>query len=272
MVTAARRAALADLGLTLTGVALALFMWMHMFFVSSILISEQAMWTVARMFEGYYLFGEPYPVLVSLVAAVILSLIVLHAVLALRRFPGSSAQYWQLAEHSRRLRHPDTSAWWLQLVTGIALMFMVGPHLWQMLAHPEAIGPYQSADRVVSGRWWPLYLVLLWCVELHAAFGLYRAAVKWGWPRLADPRRQRQWLNRLKWFLVVFFIGLGMLTLATEIKLGMQHRDEPGRIFQPQSRSPDATALAGIGPASRPGAVRGRHLPAATNDLLELPR
>ena len=36
-----------------------------------------------------------------------------------------------------------------------------------MLMHPGDIGPYESADRVWSGRWWPLYLVALFCVELH---------------------------------------------------------------------------------------------------------
>lgn len=228
-----RRTALADLGLSLSGIALTLFMWLHMFFVSSILISDEAMWTVARLFEGYYFFGESYPILVSLVAGLVLLLVVFHAVLALRRFPGSAAHFQILATHTRRLGHRDSSSWWLQFFTGIALMFLVGPHLYQMMAHPDAIGPYQSADRSYSGHWWPLYLLLLLCVELHAAFGVYRAALKWGWPRLRDPLRQRLWLHRFKWFLIIFFIGLGSLTLATEIKLGYQHRDRAGEIFQP---------------------------------------
>lgn len=226
--------------MTVSGVALTLFMWMHMFFVSSVLISDNAMWTVARMFEGYYLFGEPYPILVSLVAGGVLLLVVIHAVLALRRFPAGTAQFHGLLDHTSRLKHHDSSAWWLQLFTGLALMFMVGPHLYQMLVHPDAIGPYQSADRAWTGRWWMLYLVLLWCVELHAAFGLYRAAVKWGWPRIKDPLRQRLWLTRFKWFLVVFFIGLGSLTLATEVKLGYQHRDNAGELYTPEV-TPEST-------------------------------
>ena len=35
-----------------TGLILALFMWAHMFFVSSILISHDAMYWVSKMFEG----------------------------------------------------------------------------------------------------------------------------------------------------------------------------------------------------------------------------
>ena len=31
--------------------SLALFMWAHMFFVSSILVSEHAMWIITKMFE-----------------------------------------------------------------------------------------------------------------------------------------------------------------------------------------------------------------------------
>lgn len=230
-----RNTALADLMLSLSGVLLTLFMWMHMFFVSSILISDKAMWNVARMFEGSFIFGKPYPILVSFVAAGVFLLVILHAVLALRRFPGSMAAAGKLAHHTRGLKHHDSSAWWLQLFTGVALMFAIGPHIYQMMAHPEAIGPFQSADRVWSGRWWPLYLVLLWCVELHAAFGLYRVAVKWGWPRFSDARKQRLWLSRLKWFLVVFFIALGSLTLATEMKLGHAHQDRAGEIYTPGS-------------------------------------
>ncbi len=48
-----------------TGLALGLFMWVHMFFVATILLGKDAMWTVARMFEGYFIFGRPVYGLVS---------------------------------------------------------------------------------------------------------------------------------------------------------------------------------------------------------------
>ena len=41
-----------DLAQSASGVLLALFMWAHMFFVASILLGKDAMWTVARFFEG----------------------------------------------------------------------------------------------------------------------------------------------------------------------------------------------------------------------------
>ena len=43
-----------DLLQSLSGLALALFMWLHMGFVSAILISADFAWAVARFFEGYF--------------------------------------------------------------------------------------------------------------------------------------------------------------------------------------------------------------------------
>ena len=43
---------------SVSGLVLALFMWGHMFFVSSILLGKDAMWTVAKAFEGYFVFGR----------------------------------------------------------------------------------------------------------------------------------------------------------------------------------------------------------------------
>ena len=62
-----------------TGLVLALFMWGHMFFVSTILISNDAMWTITKFFEGYFFFGRSYPVMVSFVVAGVIAMIVVHA-------------------------------------------------------------------------------------------------------------------------------------------------------------------------------------------------
>ena len=82
-----------------SGLALGLFMWVHMFFVSSILLGRDAMWTVARFFEGYFVFGRPLPWLVSLLVATIFALFIGHAALALRKFPASYRQYRTYREH-----------------------------------------------------------------------------------------------------------------------------------------------------------------------------
>src|SRR6267143_454337 len=100
----------------------------------------------------------------------------------------------------------NDAMWWVQAWTGFALFFLASVHLYQMLMHPGDIGPYESAERVWSGRWWPLYLVLLFAVELHGGVGLYRLAVKWGWFEGDDPKRTRTMLKRLKWAITIFFL------------------------------------------------------------------
>jgi fumarate reductase subunit C len=51
---AAGRARL-DLAQSATGLALVLFMWGHMFFVSSILLGKDAMWTMHEALRGLFL-------------------------------------------------------------------------------------------------------------------------------------------------------------------------------------------------------------------------
>ena len=66
-----------------TGLFLALFMLAHLLFVSSILISQEAMFAVTTFFEGSFIFGdEGQPFLVSIVAAVVIVAFVAHAFLA----------------------------------------------------------------------------------------------------------------------------------------------------------------------------------------------
>jgi fumarate reductase subunit C len=227
-----------DLAQSLTGLALGLFMWGHMFFVSTILVSKDFMWTVARMFEGQFIFGEPYPGVVSVIVAGVLVLVMLHAFLAMRKFPASYRQYRIFVGHKNLIQHGDTTLWWIQVLTGFALFFLVSVHLYQMLMHPGAIGPFESADRVWSGRWWPLYLVMLFCVELHAGIGLYRLAVKWGWFEGKNANASRTRLKIVKWALTAFFLVLGLATLAAYMKIGYEHRDRVGEPYVPASMQP----------------------------------
>jgi len=227
-----------DLAQSLTGLALGLFMWGHMFFVSTILVSKDFMWTVARMFEGQFIFGKPYPGIVSVIVAGILMILMLHAFLAMRKFPANYRQYRMFIGHRKLLAHEDTTLWWVQAVTGFLLFFMAAAHLYQMLMHPEAIGPFESADRVWTGRWWPLYLVMLFCVELHGGIGLYRLAVKWGWFEGANPDASRKRLKLVKWAITVFFLVLGLATLAAYMKIGYEHRDRAGEPYVPAAMQP----------------------------------
>ena len=232
-VRASRWPARLDVTQSATGLILALFMWGHMFFVSSILIGEDAMWTVTKFFEGYFLFGKSYPLIVSIVVGVVIALLVAHALLAVRKFPASFRQYRAFGGHMRMLRHDDTTLWFWQVFTGFALFFLASTHLYVMLVHPDRIGPYESADRVWTDHFWPLYILLLLAVEFHGGIGLYRLAVKWGWLATADPNATRKRLKTLKWAITTFFLVLGFATLAAYVKIGIAHADKAGELYVP---------------------------------------
>jgi fumarate reductase subunit C len=216
-----------------TGLALGLFMWVHMFFVASILLGRDAMWTVARFFEGYFFFGRPLPWLVSLLVATVFALFIAHAGLALRKFPASYRQHRAWREHMGAMKHEDTTLWYWQVVTGFALFFMASVHLYVMLTQPDRIGPYESGDRVWSDLMWPLYLVMLFAVEFHGGIGLYRLALKWGWFAGPDALATRRRLRAFKWAITAFFLALGLATLAAYMKIGIEHAPQYGQPYVP---------------------------------------
>lgn len=216
-----------------TGLLLVAFMWVHMGLVSSILISKDAMHAVTRAMEGEFLFGRPVPLLVSAAALAVAMLVLVHALAALRRMPASYREYRAFMTHAGLLRHADTWLWLVQVLTGIILMFVIGVHLHEMIMHPSDIGPYASADRAVSGAMWPLDLLMLYAVEIHAGIGLYRLILKWGWFGGADPRRMRRRLRVLISLIVVFFLALGTLSLAAYVKIGLEHRERAGERYVP---------------------------------------
>ncbi|HTS23146.1 MAG TPA: fumarate reductase cytochrome b subunit [Casimicrobiaceae bacterium] len=222
-----------DLWQSATGLLLVVFMWAHMFFVSSILISRDAMWTVTRLFEGYFVFGRSYPAIVSTAVAIVIGLFVAHALLAMRKFPISYRQLGTFRGHMRVMHHEDTTLWFWQVFTGFAMFFLASVHLYLMLTRPDRIGPFESADRVWSDHLWPLYLLLLLAVELHGGIGLYRLALKWGWLGSVDASVLRRRLKALKWSLTVFFLVLGLTTLVAYIRIGIEHQARYGERYVP---------------------------------------
>ena len=77
-----------------------------------------------------------------------------------------------------------------------------------------------SSQRVFTHFMWLFYLVLLFCVELHGGIGLYRLCMKWGWFEGKDPKATRKKLKRAKWIISIFFLALGLLSLAAFLKIG----------------------------------------------------
>jgi len=217
-----------DLLQSSTGLFLALFMWLHMGFVASILLGESAMWTITKLFEGYFFFGKSHPWLVSCVVGFVALVFFAHALLAVRKFPINYRQWRAIRAHATLMRHEDSTLWIGQVYTGFLLFFLASAHLYQMFFWPQDIGPYASSDRVWSDGLWPFYLVMLLVVELHGGIGLYRLAVKWGWPNAS-----RETLKKVKWALTGFFLVLGLATLGAYMKIGHEHRAHAGERYTP---------------------------------------
>ena len=217
-----------DLLQSATGLFLAFFMWLHMFFVGSILLGESTFWTVAKFFEGYFIFGKSYPWLVSCVVGFVALVFVAHAILAVRKFPINYRQWRTIRAHAKMMRHEDSTLWVWQVYTGFLLFFLASAHLYQMFVWPQDIDPNLSSDRVWSYGLWPFYLVMLLAVELHGCIGLYRLAVKWGWPNAS-----RETLRKVKWGLTTFFLVLGVASLFAYLKIGYEHRTQVGERYTP---------------------------------------
>jgi len=210
-----------------TGLLLGLFMWTHLILVSSILISKDAMLFVTRMMEGSTNPSEEggYSFFVAAAAIAVFVLFVVHAGLAMRKLPANWKQWRTMRSHVKMMKHGDTTQWWIQAITGFIMFFLGSAHLIIIATNADKIGPHQSADRFVSMGLWPLYLVLLFAVELHGAIGMYRLAVKWGWFDGKDPRRNRKRLKKAKMVITVFFLVLGLLSFAAYVKIGLRGHD-----------------------------------------------
>ncbi len=204
-----------------SGLFLALFMIAHMFFVSSILISEKAMYKITKMFELDFIIDGGCPLVVTIIGIVVFAVFVLHAFLAMRKFPINYRQLLRFKTHKNMLHHKDTSNWGIQALTGFILFFLGSVHLYIMMTQPQTIGPVGSSYRFVHQHFWALYIVLLFAVELHGSIGLYRLAVKWGWFEAKTPEATLKRLRTAKVALSVFFIVLGLATYAAYVKKGL---------------------------------------------------
>ncbi len=218
-----------------TGVFLALFMWGHMFFVSTILTGERGFNFIAEMFEHYWL-AQPTVVLVTVVFFV-------HFVTASRKIPAKlverkrlkklgddiSGSEWNISKEDRaeleKVRpHEETSLWIWQVRSGMLILalgsihlFVVGADVIQNTLGLEKVGinAAETMARVKDGMWL-LYAVLLYMVELHAGIGLYRVTVKWGLGSripVIGKRITRRMAHIAEKVVLWFFLIIGFITL-----------------------------------------------------------
>jgi succinate dehydrogenase subunit C len=223
-----------DLAQSGTGLLLGLFMWVHMFLVGSIIFGKGAFNFVAKTMELAFLSdtGHGFPVVVFFAVFIVFTLFIIHALLGVRKFPISWKQHRIFRDQMQMMNHADTNLWYIQVVTAFIMFFAGSVHLYTMLTNPGGIDPYMSADRIVSGNMWPLYLTLLICVELHGTIGLYRLCMKWGWFAGKDARKSRQALKKLKNRATIFFMTIGVLALLVFVVIGINHRDKVGEAYR----------------------------------------
>ena len=208
---------------SLTGLILAVFIMGHIMFEASILISNEMMYKVTIMFEGYYFFGETYPGIISFLASAIFLIFILHALIAMRKFPASYRDYKVIREHTNRMKHEDSSLWLIQVITGFMMFFIGSVHLYIMIAEPSDIGPFASSSRVVNEMMGPLYFMLLIAVISHAFIGLYRLAMKWGFMEGKNTKVSRRRFKLLMKTMITIYILVGLASLAKYTYIGLNH-------------------------------------------------
>ena len=220
---------------SLTGLILAVFIMGHIMFEASILVSHEMMYKVTIMFEGYYFFGERYPGIISFLAGAIGSIFILHAGLAVRKFPASYRDYKIIKEHTTRLKHDDSYLWMVQVITGFMMFFIGSVHLYIMISQPANIGPFASSSRIVDELMGPLYFMLLISVVSHAFIGLYRLALKWGFGEGKNTKVSRARFKLLMKFMIALYIVVGLSSLAKYTYIGLHHDFSDGVKYESQT-------------------------------------
>jgi len=206
-----------------TGLILAVFIMGHILFEASILISNEMMYKVTLMFEGYYFFGERYPGIISFLAGAIFVIFITHAGVAMRKFPSDYKKYKIMKNHMVSMKHEDTSLWMIQVLTGFIMFFIGSVHLYIMMTQPSNIGPFASSSRVVDQFMGPLYALLLLSVISHAFVGLYRLALKWGFMEGKNTKVSRKIFKLMMKTMILLYIVIGFSSLATYVNIGKNH-------------------------------------------------
>lgn len=205
-----------DLAQSISGVILIGFLWMHMLFVATIVVSPQLFDTLSEGLDKYYLaqLGIPATILI----------IIIHIFLAGRRAPLRLRDLRITYRMAKMMNHYDTWVWVGQVVTALMVGIMASMHLWTILgawplraatsaARVASSGP---ADITWGGFTFPFYIVFyvifLIAGEYHGGFGLYRILVKWGWWE----RHSMGWVLK---GITVIIVTLGFVALYTFTKI-----------------------------------------------------
>ena len=185
----------------LSGVCLVLFMFMHLLFVGSVLISPSLMDGLSHIFEatGMAQVGGP----------VIFFLLLFHFVLAARKIPFASKQQGIMLGNARRMHHLDTWLWVVQAVSGMVILVMGSIHLWTVLTDLPITAAKNAMRLQDSWGWVSFYVIFIPMVWLHTGIGFYRIMVKWGFVGIDD----RASLRKKDVLVVALAMIIGFMTL-----------------------------------------------------------
>lgn len=224
-----RWTAWADVTQSVTGGILALFLFCHMAFTSSIQISNDLFWNLVATSGLTFIGGEEHPWAHVIFIGFITLLVCLHGLAALRRFPSSYRQCRDMKGHVALLHHFDTTLWAGQIITAVVLLVCVFPHLISMLTNPSGMGPYLSGLHAYHDGM--VYtLIFLVAAEFHGLIGLYRVLVKWGiWSG------EREGLRKIMLVITVLMICCGAATSWKYYTIGAQRAvsDNPAAKYEP---------------------------------------
>jgi len=156
-----------------SGLLLVTFLWVHAFLNATVILGAPVFDGMARFLERYYL--SPVGIGLGLLVGLI------HVLSVARRIPTGYREQRSLWRVARKLRHADTYAWILQVITGLIILVLASTHIWVVLAD----WPLQAAKSAfrVQTNYLSFYIILLLVAEYHAGAGIYRQFVKWGWFR-----------------------------------------------------------------------------------------
>ena len=214
-----------------TGAVLALFIMFHLIFESSILLGKDSMYHLTKIFEAEFIIKGGEPLIISVLAFIVFVIFITHAMIAMRKFPASYREYKSYKTHRELIQHSDTNLWFIQISSGFAMFFLGSIHLYVMMTQPQNIGPFASSDRIYSDVMWPMYLMLLVSVVLHAGVGIYRLIIKWGLLDGDNPRANRIKSRVVVKSVIVFYLLIGIFSLGTYIKIGYEHRANYGQKY-----------------------------------------
>ena len=165
-----RIAAFLDVLESLTGFGLAIFLHMHMLFVSTIHFGRNVFDGLTEFLDGYYLAHIGIPPLILI--------FFIHFLLAARKIPVQFKDQIMAVRHATKIKHLDSCLWLVQVITGMGILLLATIHIWVILAN----WPISSALSItrVSNHWYLyMYMTLVLTGLAHTYIGLYRLMIKW---------------------------------------------------------------------------------------------